>query len=411
MTSARRYPPRMDDHATLLAEAEALLPDAVQLRRELHRNPELGLDLPRTQDTVLASIDGLGLDISTGSGLSSVTAVLDSGRPGPTVLLRGDMDALPLSEETGLECSSTVDGAMHACGHDAHVAMLAGAARLLRAHETDLSGRVVFMFQPGEEGHHGARVMIEEGVLDAGGAPVDLAFAIHQTPNLPNGVVATKAGPLLASADVVTITVVGRGGHASAPHQALDPIPVACEIVLAIQTMITRKINAFEPAVVTISQITAGTTNNVIPERARLHGTIRAVSASSRRMVHTELQRLADGIAAAHGATAKLRIDDGFPVTINDGTISAWAQGVARDLRGPETVIDMPSPMMGSEDFSYVLDQVPGAMVFLGTCPDDQRPGTAAPVHSNRMMLDEGAMAVGIALHAAVALTRTAGPI
>ncbi len=400
----------MDDNATLLAEAEALLADAVQLRRELHRHPELGLDLPRTQDAVLAAIDGLGLEVSTGTGLSSVTAVLDSGRPGPTVLLRGDMDALPLPEATGLEFESTVDGAMHACGHDAHVAMLVGAARLLRAHETDLSGRVVFMFQPGEEGHHGARVMIEEGVLDAAGAPVDLAFAMHQTPNLPNGVVATKAGPLLASADVLTITVVGRGGHASSPYQALDPIPVACEIVLAIQTMVTRKINVFEPAVVTVAQITAGTTNNVIPERARIHGTIRAVSAASRRIVHAELRRLADGIAAAHGATAILRIDDGFPVTINDGTISAWAQEVARDLRGPETVIDMPSPMMGAEDFSYVLERVPGAMVFLGTCPVDQRPSTAPPLHSNRMVLDEGAMTAGIALHAAVALAKSAGP-
>ncbi|MEP6623626.1 MAG: M20 family metallopeptidase [Acidimicrobiia bacterium] len=400
----------MDDNMTLLAEAEALLPDAVRLRRDLHRYPELGLDLPRTQEAVLAAIDGLGLEVSTGSGLSSVTAVLDTGRPGPTVLLRGDMDALPLPESTGLEFESTVDGAMHACGHDAHVAMLVGAARLLRAHETDLSGRVIFMFQPGEEGHHGARVMIEEGVLDAAGAPVDVAFAIHQTPNLPHGVVATKAGPLLASADVLTITVVGRGGHASAPHQALDPIPVACEIVLAIQTMVTRKVNVFEPAVVTIGQITAGTTNNVIPERARIHGTIRAVSAATRRMVHAELQRLADGIAAAHGATAKLQIDDGFPVTINDATISAWVQDVARDLRGPETVIDMPSPMMGAEDFSYVLERVPGAMVFLGTCPVDQRPSTAPPVHSNRMMLDEDSMMVGIALHAAVALARTAGP-
>jgi hippurate hydrolase len=289
--------------------------------------------------------------------------------------------------------------------------MLAGAAHLLRAHDADLTGRVVFMFQPGEEGHHGARVMIEEGVLDAAGAPVDLAFAIHQTPNFRSGVVGTKAGPLLASADVVTITVTGRGGHASAPHQALDPIPIACEIVLAIQTMVTRRINAFEPAVVTVAQITAGTTNNVIPERARIHGTIRAVSAATRATVHAELGRLADGIAAAHGATAHLRIDDGFPVTINDATISAWAQDVARGLRGPETVIDLPSPLMGSEDFSYVLEQVPGAMVFLGTCPPDDRPATAAPVHSNRMMLDEDAMTTGIALHAAVALARSADTV
>jgi len=397
----------MDANSTLLAEADDLLPDAIRLRRTLHTHPELGLELPRTQDAVLGAIDGLGLDVSTGEGLSSVTAVLDSGRPGPTVLLRGDMDALPMPEDTGLEYASTVDGAMHACGHDAHVAMLAGAARLLRAHETELTGRVVFMFQPGEEGHHGARHMIEEGVLDVAGR-VDVAFAIHQTPTIPCRMVATKAGPLLASADVVTIDVIGRGGHASAPHQALDPVPVACELVLAIQSMITRKINVFEPAVVTIAQITAGTTNNVIPERARIHGTIRAVSAHSREMVHEELQRLAAGIAAAHGATAKVRIDDGFPVTLNDATIAAWAQEVARDVVGRELVVDMPSPMMGAEDFSYVLEQVPGAMVFLGSCPEGVQARSAAPLHSNRMVLDESAMTAGIALYAAVAIARSA---
>ncbi len=397
----------MDANSTLLAEADDLLPDAIRLRRALHTHPELGLELPRTQDAVLGAIDGLGLDVSTGESLSSVTAVLDTGRPGPTVLLRGDMDALPMPEDTGLEYASTVDGAMHACGHDAHVAMLAGAARLLRAHEAALTGQVVFMFQPGEEGHHGARHMIDEGVLDVAGR-VDVAFAIHQTPSTPTGMVATKAGPLLASADVLTIDVIGRGGHASQPHQALDPIPVACEIVLAIQTMITRKINVFEPAVVTIAQVTAGTTSNVIPERARIHGTIRAVSARSRATVHEELQRLADGIATAHGATAKVRIDTGFPVTINDATISAWAQDVARDLIGSELVVDMPSPVMGAEDFSYVLEKVPGAMVFLGSCPEGARLDSVAPVHSNRMVLNESAMATGIALYAAIALARSA---
>ena len=401
------YPPGMDANASLLAEAEDLLPEAVRLRRTLHARPELGLELPRTQEAVLDAIDGLGLEISTGDSLSSVTAVLDTGRPGSTVLLRGDMDALALSEATGLDYASTVDGVMHACGHDGHVAMLAGAAHLLRSHATDLSGRVVFMFQPGEEGHHGARFMIEEGVLEVAG-PVDVAFAIHQTPNMSNRMVATRAGPVLASADVVTIDVLGRGGHASAPYQALDPIPIACEIVLAIQSMMTRKINIFEPAVVTIAQITAGTTNNVIPERARIHGTIRAVSARTRQKVHEELQRLADGITAAHDATAKVRIDAGFPVTVNDATIARWAQGVARGLVGTKKVVDMPTPMMGAEDFSYVLERVPGAMVFLGTCPEGQRPERAAPLHSNRMVFDESAMSTGIALYTAVALARSA---
>ena len=271
----------MNPDTTLLAEAQSLLPAAIRLRRDIHAHPELGLELPRTQGAVLSALEGLGLSITSGRALSSVVAVLDSGRPGPTVLLRGDMDALPMPEDTGLDFASTNAGATHACGHDSHVAMLAGAASLLRAHVDELKGRVVFMFQPGEEGEHGARFMIDEGILDIAGR-VDLAFAIHQSPNIPSGMIATKGGTLLASADEIFIDVVGRGGHASMPYLTLDPIPVACEIVLAIQSMITRKVDVFDPAVVTIAHVTAGTTSNVIPEVASIHGTVRAISAQTR---------------------------------------------------------------------------------------------------------------------------------
>ena len=396
----------MDTLSTLLNEAEDLLPDAVNLRREIHAHPELGLELPRTQKLVLAALDGLHLDITTGASLSSVIAVLDSGRPGPTVLLRGDMDALPMPEGTDLEFASKEGGGMHACGHDAHVAMLAGAAKLLRAHDAELNGRVVFMFQPGEEGDHGARFMIDEGVLDVAGR-VDVAFAIHQTPSLPCGVIATKGGTLLASADEIFIDVEGRGGHASMPFQTLDPIPVACEIVLAIQSMVTRKIDVFDPAVVTIAHVTAGTTSNVIPESACIHGTVRAVSARTRQLVHDELARLAHGIGEAHGVTATLRINSGFPVTVNDPSVADWARGVATRLLGVAKVLEMTSPVMGAEDFSYVLENVPGTMVFLGTCPEGVEPAEAAPNHSNRMMLNESAMATGIALYAGIALARS----
>ena len=398
----------MDTNPTLVRDAQALLPDAVRLRRDLHEHPELGLQLPRTQGAVLEAIDDLGLSVTTGRALSSVTAVLDSGRPGPTVLLRGDMDALPMTEDTGLDFASRVDGTMHACGHDAHVAMLAGAARLLRAHDTELAGRVVFMFQPGEEGHHGARFMIEEGLLEVAGK-VDLAFAIHQTPVLPSHLVATKGGTLLASADTFTVEVIGRGGHASMPHQALDPIPIACEIVLAIQSMITRKVDVFDPAVVTVGQISAGTTSNVIPERARIFGTIRTVSASNRTFVHKELERLAQGIASAYGATAEFNHDLGFPVTVNDANAAAWSRQVGASVAGDDHVLEMPNPVMGAEDFSYVLEKVPGAMVFLGTCPEGVALRDVAPNHSNRMVIDESAMATGIALYAAIALSSSAG--
>jgi hippurate hydrolase len=396
----------MNEFPNLLSEADELLPEAIRLRRDLHAHPELGLDLPRTQAAVLAAISGLSLKVTTGKSLSSVVAILDSGRPGPTVLLRGDMDALPMPEDTGLEFASSVEGVMHACGHDAHVAMLVGAAHLLRAHDDELRGRVVFMFQPGEEGDHGARFMIDEGVLEAAG-PVDMAFAIHQSPSLPNGMVFTKGGTLLASADEIFIDVKGRGGHASMPYQTIDPIPVACEIVLAIQSMVTRKVDVFDPAVVTIAHVTAGTTSNVIPEVAHIHGTVRAVSARTRQLIQDELERLVTGIGAAHGALATLRVRPGFPVTVNDDAAVEWTVSVAADLLGGDQVMEMPTPVMGAEDFSYVLENVPGAMVFLGTCPDDAEFTTAAPNHSNRMVLNETAMAKGIALYAAIALARS----
>ncbi len=391
----------------LLDAARDLLPETVELRRRIHRRPELGLHLPETQAAVLDSIGDLDLAVQAGDDTSWVLATLDTGRPGPTMLLRGDMDALPMPEDTGLDFSSEIDGAMHACGHDAHTAMLAGAARLLTDRRDELSGRIVFMFQPGEEGFAARRVMIEEGLLDGrllDGRPVTRAFAIHQTPSAPSGWVATRPGPLMASADVFRVVVRGKGGHASMPHHAIDPIPIACEMVGAFQTMITRRIEAFQPAVVTVAKIRAGTTDNVIPEEAVMTGTIRAVSEGTRALVHAELERVATNIALAHGATAELTIETGgYPVTINDADAATWVLDVARGLVG-DLAIEMPSPVMGAEDWSYVLQQVPGAMAFLGTCPPDTNIADAAPTHSNRMVLDEDAMAVGAALYAAVAL-------
>jgi amidohydrolase len=386
----------------LLETARALQDRTVELRRDLHRHPEVGNDLPRTQGAVLDAIGDLGLDVRTGTTVSSVVATLDTGRPGGTVLLRGDMDALPMPEDTDVDFASTVPGLMHACGHDAHTAMLASAARLLVDRADDLSGKLVFMFQPGEEGHHGAKHMLDEGLLD--GLSVTRAFAIHQSPSFPSGMIATKPGPLLASADEFTVEVVGRGGHAAMPHHANDPVPVACEMVGAFQTMVTRRVDVFDPAVVTVGSVRAGTTNNVIPESARLVGTIRAVSERTRALVFAELERLATGIAAAHDMEARFRIDPGFPVTVNDVDAAAWVADVARTVAGQDLVVEMPNPVMGAEDWSYVLQQVPGAMAFLGTCPPGVEFHEAAPNHSNRMVIDEDAMAVGVALHAAVAL-------
>jgi hippurate hydrolase len=387
-------------HSTLLDEARALQDDTVRLRRRIHRHPEIGLTLPRTQQAILEALDGLGLAIRTGDKTTSVVAVLEGARPGPTVLLRADMDALRLQEDTGLPFASEVDGAMHACGHDSHVAMLAGAARLLAARRATLPGRVIFMFQPGEEGFHGARIMLEEGLLD-GGAPPAAAFGLHADSRRPAGVVSTRPGPLLASGDTLQITVRGQGGHASAPHDCADPIPVACEIVGALQTLVTRRVNAFDPAIVTIAKIEAGTTRNIIPETATLLGTIRTLSEKTRASVLEGVTRVAEGVAAAHGLTATVQLTRGYPVTENDAAMAARVLRVAGELLGPERVNAMANPIMGSEDFSYVLQRVPGAFAFLGTRPDD---GPAHPNHSNRMVLNEAALPTGVAMHVAFAL-------
>src|SRR5436190_7028153 len=272
----------------LLADATHLLPDVVALRREIHRHPELGLELPRTQALVLDALDGLGMSIRTGTALSSVVADLHGEDDGPTVVLRGDMDALPMPEDTGVEFASSVDGVMHACGHDAHAAMLVGAARLLVEWRASLRGTVRFMFQPGEEGFAGARSMIDEGVLDQ----VDSAFALHVSPNLPSGSVWTKGGALMASANAFSLRVTGRGGHASTPYLANDPMPVAAEIVQALQAFVTRRINTFDPVVITITQINAGTTNNVIPEKVQMVGTLRGVSEVGRKQATDAMQKL-----------------------------------------------------------------------------------------------------------------------
>ena len=400
--------------ASVPEHADDLLGDTIDLRRELHQWPEVGNDLPVTRNRVLAALEDLPLAVTTHESTSGITALLDGANPGPTVLLRGDMDALPLTEDTGLDYASRVDGTMHACGHDTHTAMLAGAARLLAARQDDLAGRVLFMFQPGEEGHHGARFMLDEGLLDvpplADGSPspVESAFALHTTSALPTGWVSSRSGAVMASADTMLIRVHGRGGHASEPYRALDPIPVACEIVQSLQTMITRSIDVFDPSVVTVGRISAGTTNNVIPETAEILGTIRAVSESTRSKVHDGIRRIADGIASAHACQADVEIGAGYPVTSNDDRFAEFALSLANDLVGEDRVVRLPHPVMGAEDFSYVLQELPGAMMFLGATAPDRSPAKAAPNHSNRVVFDEAAMSTGISLYAGAALRQLA---
>jgi amidohydrolase len=382
--------------------AKGLLPETVTLRRRIHEHPELGLHLPKTVAAVREALDGLDVRIETGPSTSGLIVTLQGPTQGRTVLLRGDMDALPMPEDTDLPFKSKEPGRMHACGHDSHTAMLAGAVKLLHKNRAKLAGTVKFMFQPGEEGHFGALRMIQDGLIDKHPKP-DGAFAMHITPNVPTGIFTAKAGAFMASTDTINIRVVGKGGHASTPQFCVDPMPVACEIVLALQSFVTRKISAFDPVVLTIAQINGGTTNNVIPEAVTLVGTLRSVSEASRKRAKEGLKRVAEKVAEAHEARAEVTLTAGYDVTVNDGRMVSLAASAARDLFGDNGFHPMPAPVMGAEDWGYVLQRIPGCMVFLGVAPEGCDHHHAAPCHSNRMMLDENAMANGIALYAAVA--------
>lgn len=394
---------------TIIDEAAELAGDLVQLRRRLHAHPEVGLDLPRTQETVLAALEGLPLEVSTGAGTTSVTAVLRGGaatEAHTTILLRGDMDALPVAEETGLEFQSR-NGAMHACGHDLHTTALVGAARLLSARRAELTGDVVFMFQPGEEGYDGAGVMLREGILEAAGSRVDHAYGLHVTSNhIPAGIFASRPGPLMAASWELDVTVTGVGSHGSTPHFGNDPIPVLAEQVTALQTMVTRRFDAFDPVVVTVGQLRAGTARNVIPDSATFSATIRAFSPEAEDRLQELVPPLMEGVARAHGCRAEVRIASQYPVTVNDAAEAAFAQEVLGELVGGDRFVEMPRPVSGSEDFSRVLQEVPGAFVFLGACAPGTDPRTAPSNHSARAFFDEAVLPDAAAAYVALATAR-----
>ena len=394
----------------LLSSANALADRIISLRRAIHAEPELGLHTPKTRDKVRAALANLPLEWRSGPSTTGEVAILKgtkhSAAPGRRVVLRGDMDALPMPENTGLEFASTTQGAMHACGHDTHTAMLAGAAQMLCARQADIAGEVMFMFQPGEEGYHGARFMLDDGLL--GGTPddplPDAAFALHIMPNAPHGIIAGKAGPLMAAADQFEITVTGEGGHASMPHDTRDPVPAACAIVTALQAMVTRRFNAADAVVVTVTRMDAGTAHNIIADHATLRGTMRTLSPAHRARVHSLLDEVARNIAAAHGVAATVLVTPGFPVTICDERAVALGRTVTQQLLGPEGWKDLPAPIMGAEDFAYVLEKVPGAMFFLGVAPSGADWTACCGIHSSRMMVDEAALPRGTAILAGCAI-------
>lgn len=377
---------------TLDAHARALLPDLVALRRAIHADPELGGELPRTRERVLAALHPLGLEVTLGRRQTSLAAVLRGGRAGPTVLLRGDMDALPMAEQTGLSYAST-GTTMHACGHDLHTAGLVGAAHLLHGVRDELEGDVVFLFQPAEETGDGALTMIDEGMLEVSGSLPIAAYGIHVVPG-EFGVFSTRPGTIMAGAIELGVRLIGEGGHASAPHLAVDPVPVAAEIVLALQSFATRAFDALDPVVLSVTQIQAGgEARNVIAGEVTLGASIRVLSAVSQERVIERVPQLIDGIASAHGVTAEVELTVLCPPTVNDDSRTETALSTLADAFGDERVRRSPAPVMGSEDFSYILERIPGTWMFLRATPPALDPGAVAPNHHPRAVFDDGILA------------------
>lgn len=388
-------------------EGREIQEELVELRRAIHRDPEIGLDNPNTQKRILDALDGLPLEITLGKGLTSVVGVLRGGKPGPTVLLRGDMDGLPMYELTGLPYASK-GPTMHSCGHDMHTAGLVGAAKLLCAHQEEIPGNIIFMFQPGEEGQGGAQIMIEEGVLDATGDRPIGAYAFHVAPG-PRGVMGTKDGCACAGSNQMYVTIRGRGGHGSQPQLTLDPVPVAAQIVLAIQAFVARRMDAFDPVVVSVTQMSTGNNAvNVIPESVTLGATIRTLTDQSLTKVREGLEKVVRATAEAYDCEVDFNFLILYPSTINDDATTEMA---LEDLRGeldPNKVIVIPKPMMGSEDFSFVLAEVPGTFLAMFATPPEMPDEEVEFNHSPRAVFDDAVLGNQAAALAIMAFGRLA---
>ena len=377
-----------------------------RLRRELHADPEVGLHLPRTQAKLLGALEGLPLEISTGTTCSSITAVVRGETPGPTVLLRADMDALPVVEQTGLPFAAS-GSAMHACGHDLHASMLAGAAHVLSARRHHLAGDVVLAFQPGEEVGQGAAHMLAEGLLTASGSRPVAAFALHvMSFGLPAGMLAGRPGPMMSGAARLEVVARGHGGHGSAPHRAADPVQAAASMITELQVAVTRGFDPFDPVVLTVGRIRGGEAHNVIPDVAGFEATVRCFTPGAAERLRVVLPRVCRGIAMAHGVEVDVDLVSLFPPTVNDDDETRWALEHGRNELGAASVQVMADPVAASEDFSLVLAEVPGSMLLLGATPDGIEPAAAPYNHSPEADFDEGVLATGARLYASLAEQR-----
>ena len=381
-----------------------------RLRRSLHARPEVGLHLPATQDMICRALDGLDMNVTLGSRISSVVAIVEGNVDGPTVVLRADMDALEVDEYVDVEYRSTTPGVMHACGHDLHAAMLVGAAHILAAQRSRIRGRVALVWQPGEEGHDGMRAMLDEGLIEhvGGHDRIVAAFGLHVlSRGLPTGVFSGRSGASHASTGTFTVTIQGAGGHAGFPHETRDPVPVAAELVLALQSRVTRSFDVFDPVVITVSSIRAGTAPNAIPDSATVHGSARTFSSTNESAVEPMIRELSSGISAAHGLRVRCEYVPGYPPVLNDPGESEFVQSVVEDLFGQQRYRELAKPLPAGDDFSRLAELVPSAFVLLGAEMgiDDC---VLHPNHSPHAEFDDSVMPDGASLLAEIAIRRLA---
>ena len=389
---------------SILEQAREMLPELISLRRKLHQIPEFGLELPNTLKTIVDEVSGLG-EITLGKSITSAVLHIKGDLPGPTVLLRADMDALAVVEDTGLDYAST-NGFMHACGHDLHMAMGVGAAKILASRKSELKGDVIIFFQPGEEGHHGADVMIEEQALMVSGTKPIRAYGLHVFSSYPLGMMGSRSGPLMASAGDLLVSVSGSGGHGSMPWLSKDPISVLNEIMSALQTMVTKRFSAFDPVIVNIGWVRAGdtATTNVIPETASFGATVRVFSEENSTKLKQYTQELVESIASGFGLSATVEFTRATKVLVNDAAAIASVEKVTSEVFGPGRYINLPTPIAGGEDFASIVHEIPGAFVFMGACPPGVDHTTAATNHSNKAVFDDSVLGDGAALLAHLAI-------
>jgi amidohydrolase len=382
----------------IIQKSENLFDYLVEVRRDLHAHPEVGLQEVRTSKKVAEELRKIGLDVQTGIGTTGVVGLLRGGSLGRTIAIRADMDALPVTEQTGLPFASESSGVMHACGHDGHVAMALGTARVLAELREKISGNVKFIMQPAEESYGGASDMVEEGVLQ--NPAVDAIIALHIDTHEPVGKLSLKSGAIGASVDVFMVSVNGKGGHSSEPQKSVDPIHVAAHAITALQTMITRTLDARDPVVLSVCSIQGGTAFNVIPDNVHFGGTVRTLSEEQRTMIPKRMEDIIRSVTATWGATFDFTYVHGAPVTANEPGMTDLMSRTAADLWGPESVVDMQKPHMGSEDYCYYLQKVPGAMGFLGAAKE----GNPYPGHHPKFDFDERSLPLGVQILALTAV-------